>query len=70
MAIKPMKPLKPLKPLKAMKAIAAKVGGFDFASGPGYSACFVYRSSPMVCPLCGVSIPAHTPHRCSKKENR
>lgn len=32
--------------------------------------CEVFSSfGPMVCPLCGVTVPKSTPHRCEKKEN-
>lgn len=33
-----------------------------------YASCEIFSTSPMVCPLCQVKIPANTPHSCSKKE--
>jgi hypothetical protein len=32
-------------------------------------ACFIYSDvGPVICPLCGVRVPAKTPHRCGRKE--
>ena len=29
-----------------------------------YGQCELFSTEPMVCPLCGVTVPANTPHRC------
>ena len=33
----------------------------------GYSSYYVFCTSPMKCPLCGITVPANTEHRCEKK---
>lgn len=30
------------------------------------ASCEIFSTSPMVCPLCGLRIPAKTPHSCQK----
>ena len=33
-----------------------------------YGSCYLFTNmGPMVCPLCGVTVPASTEHRCEKK---
>lgn len=29
--------------------------------------CLMFCTEPMVCPLCGIRVPANTEHRCEKK---
>lgn len=45
----------------------AKKAPLRVKASVNYASCDVISTQVMQCPLCGVSVPANTPHHCEKK---